>query len=295
MATLELEKMRLQIQGNTKHQQTKASSKPIDTSIRQSQHSYAEEVEIMEENVHNSSRSSHNMVLAQKRDLGIPKGKSVLSNYSDDLDERSDGSYDSGGHSDDDLQGNGKYGSQSKKNSSDHSDHDIPLREVSLEDANRQSYDPKRYNSQTQYTLGSTTNLPMSADNYGRAEQSIDSPERNDAFAGSKSSQFSTQNHDLEKNITLNSSGNKDRKVEISPEGVKITRYSNGTVKYLFPDGTSEVRFTNGDIKTQNPGDSTLVYFYAQAQTTHTTYPDGTEVYSFPTGQVLLLFTVAFP
>jgi hypothetical protein len=81
-------------------------------------------------------------------------------------------------------------------------------------------------------------------------------------------------------------SSGKDRIVEISPDGVKITKYNNGTVKYKFADGASEVHFTNGDKKTQNPNDSTLVYFYALAKTTHTTYADGTEDYLFPTGQV---------
>jgi hypothetical protein len=311
VATLELEKMKLQIQGNSKgHHHTKSSSKQNDlSSIRQPHHSYAEEVEIMEENVHNSARSSHNMVLARTKD------ESNMSNYSDelgDLDERSkeasfvdyrEYSDDDDEDDDGDLQGHKTYESHSKKSSLDHTDSYSPLREVSLEDADRQSYDPKRYHTQAHaQSLGTTTDIPKTAaaaaaapaENHHWSRQShLDSSDRHDdKFADTNGSQFSvaSKKNDLEKTTTLNSrtspNGNKDRKVEIRSDGVKITRYSNGTVKYLFPDGTSEVKFVNGDIKTQNPGDSTLVYFYAQAKTTHTTYADGTEVYSFPTGQV---------
>lgn len=91
-----------------------------------------------------------------------------------------------------------------------------------------------------------------------------------------------------------NNSSSKDRVVEIDPNGLKTTRYSNGTIKYLYPDGISEVRFTNGDMKRQNPRDGTLIYFYAQAKTTHTTFPDGTEIYEFPTGQVSFLLNLFF-
>jgi hypothetical protein len=285
------------MQANSKGHQIKSNIKQNE-SLRQLQHSYAEEVEIREEKIRNTARSSQSMVLAQTKDLIVQnptRDESNLSHYSDDLEERSSGSLDDyRGHSDndDDLRGNETYEPDSQKISSDHSDPYVQLREVSLED-DRQSYDPKRYHTQTQQSLGSTTDLPKAADNHFRSRQSMDTPDRNDQFTGTSNSQFSVtpKKNDLEKTTTLNSSGTKDRKVEIGPDGVKITRYSNGTVKYLFPDGVSEVRFTNGDIKTQNPGDSTLVYFYAQAKTTHTTYADGTEVYSFPTGQVVHSFS----
>jgi hypothetical protein len=51
-------------------------------------------------------------------------------------------------------------------------------------------------------------------------------------------------------------------------------------------DGSSRVLFLNGDVKTTSANGETVVYFYAQAETTHTTYKSGLEVYEFPSGQV---------
>jgi uncharacterized protein YoxC len=84
------------------------------------------------------------------------------------------------------------------------------------------------------------------------------------------------------------SSRNSPKRIsEITPDGVKVTKYSNGTVKKIHPDGQQEVKFLNGDTKvTYSSG--TVVYYYANAQTTHTTYVDGSEVYEFPNNQVSL-------
>lgn len=80
----------------------------------------------------------------------------------------------------------------------------------------------------------------------------------------------------------------RDRIVKIAPDGSKVTTYGNGTIKTTSPNGTVEVRFVNGDTKTQIPSDGSVVYYYAHAQTTHTTFADETELYEFPNGQVLL-------
>lgn len=66
----------------------------------------------------------------------------------------------------------------------------------------------------------------------------------------------------------------------------RLTRYRNGTVKEEFPDGSAAVLFANGDSKRTSADGGTVVYFYATAQTTHTTYGDGLEVYEFPNRQV---------
>lgn len=76
------------------------------------------------------------------------------------------------------------------------------------------------------------------------------------------------------------------RTEELLPDGRKIVRYRNGTVKEVFPDGHSVVRFLNGDTKRTLADGSTVVYYYAHAETTHTTYKDGLEVYEFPNRQV---------
>jgi hypothetical protein len=53
-----------------------------------------------------------------------------------------------------------------------------------------------------------------------------------------------------------------------------------------FPDGRAVVRFTNGDVKTTHGATGVVVYYYALARTTQTSYPDGLQVYEFPNGQV---------
>ena len=42
----------------------------------------------------------------------------------------------------------------------------------------------------------------------------------------------------------------------------------------------------NGDIKTVDGRTRKVKYFYSKANTTHTTFPDGIEVFEFPNGQV---------
>jgi hypothetical protein len=72
------------------------------------------------------------------------------------------------------------------------------------------------------------------------------------------------------------------------PDGGKLIRYKNGTEKRTDKAGNSTVRFLNGDTKSSNLTSGAVVYYYAEAKTTHTTYSDGVEVYEFPNGQVRL-------
>ncbi|XP_060785293.1 centromere protein J isoform X2 [Neoarius graeffei] len=78
-----------------------------------------------------------------------------------------------------------------------------------------------------------------------------------------------------------------DGKIEkIFPDGGRLTIFPNGTRKEVSADGLSvRVSFFNGDIKEIMP-DQRVIYYYAQAQTTHTTYPDGLEVLQFPNNQI---------
>ena len=50
-------------------------------------------------------------------------------------------------------------------------------------------------------------------------------------------------------------------------------------------DGRIIVYFFNGDVKQTLP-DSSVIYFYAEAGTRHTTKPDGTEILEFENGQL---------
>jgi len=181
-----------------------------------------------------------------------------------------------------------------------------------LSSPHNRSYDPKKYNRSREDNLGTSSGnrkstgssvkeLNMTASTTvlspGRVERSNDAPlheKRVSEPSQSNLQQSESLNsaYQTERVVKLpdsdgrRKSKDKDRVVEITPEGVKITKYSNGTVKTAFPDGSSEVRFSNGDIKNQDPHEGIVVYFYAHAKTTHTTYKDGSELYEFPNGQI---------
>ena len=68
--------------------------------------------------------------------------------------------------------------------------------------------------------------------------------------------------------------------------------FRNGTEKEIGNDGSATVRFANGDIKKTHSDTGLVVYFYASANTTHTTYGNGVEIFEFPNGQVRLCVVV---
>ncbi|KAM7179878.1 centrosomal P4.1-associated protein isoform 2-T2 [Macrochelys suwanniensis] len=78
-----------------------------------------------------------------------------------------------------------------------------------------------------------------------------------------------------------------DGKVEkVLKNGCHLIFFPNGTQKEMSSDGkTITVTFFNGDVKQVMP-DQRVIYYYADAQTTHTTYPDGLEVLHFSNGQI---------
>ncbi|XP_075418987.1 centrosomal P4.1-associated protein isoform X2 [Tenrec ecaudatus] len=78
-----------------------------------------------------------------------------------------------------------------------------------------------------------------------------------------------------------------DGKVEkVFKDGSHVILFPNGTRKEVSADGkTLTVTFFNGDVKQVMP-DERVIYYYAAAQTTHTTYPEGLEVLHFSSGQI---------
>jgi hypothetical protein len=98
--------------------------------------------------------------------------------------------------------------------------------------------------------------------------------------------------HNEKKNSTQVSS-NRDNRIEtIGADGRRIIKYSNGTIKEYLLDGSVRVLFTNGDIKTTESNSNKLMYYYAESDTTHTSYPNGTEVYEFSNGQVFIDYNI---
>ncbi|XP_070433855.1 centromere protein J isoform X1 [Equus przewalskii] len=78
-----------------------------------------------------------------------------------------------------------------------------------------------------------------------------------------------------------------DGKIEkVYKNGCHVLLFPNGTQKEVSADGkTVTVTFFNGDVKKVMP-DERVIYYYAAAQTTHTTYPEGLEVLHFSSGQI---------
>ncbi|XP_072300248.1 centrosomal P4.1-associated protein [Eucyclogobius newberryi] len=72
--------------------------------------------------------------------------------------------------------------------------------------------------------------------------------------------------------------------------GGRLIVFPNGTKKEVSCDGqTLKITFFNGDTK-EMTADQRVIYYYAEAKTTHITYPDGMEVLHFPNNQTEKLF-----
>ncbi|KAG2468011.1 CENPJ protein, partial [Polypterus senegalus] len=73
---------------------------------------------------------------------------------------------------------------------------------------------------------------------------------------------------------------------QLFSNGRRVIMFRNGTKKEIEADGKSvTVTFFNGDVK-KIMADERVVYYYADAQTTHTTFPSGLEVLTFPNKQI---------
>ncbi|XP_069739536.1 centromere protein J [Phaenicophaeus curvirostris] len=92
---------------------------------------------------------------------------------------------------------------------------------------------------------------------------------------------------DLESDEVERETAYPDGKVEkVLKNGCHLIFFPNGTWKKVDSDGkTITITFFNGDVKQIMP-DQTVIYYYADAKTTHTTYADGLEVLQFSNGQI---------
>ncbi|KAM9319836.1 centrosomal P4.1-associated protein [Gastrophryne carolinensis] len=103
------------------------------------------------------------------------------------------------------------------------------------------------------------------------------------AYTDTKSESFPIKSgEDIQGEVTY-----PDGKTErILKNGCHVILFPNGTRKEVTADGKSTtVTFFNGDVK-QVMADQRVIYYYADAQTTHTTYPDGLEILQFSNGQI---------
>ncbi|XP_029567722.1 centromere protein J isoform X3 [Salmo trutta] len=90
------------------------------------------------------------------------------------------------------------------------------------------------------------------------------------------------EQQELSQDVIIHPDGKMERVLAC---GGRLIIFPNGTRKEVLADGlTVKVTFFNRDIK-QVMADQRVIYYYADAQTTHTTYPDGIEVLQFPNNQ----------
>ncbi|KAI7808826.1 centromere protein J isoform X1 [Triplophysa rosa] len=115
----------------------------------------------------------------------------------------------------------------------------------------------------------------------GGSDRLVTTERNNDALLIDSSP--NTARHTKQKQEEITHSDSKIEKV--LPDGSRLIVFPNGTRKELSADGqTVKVMFFNGDVKHTMP-DQRVLYYYAEAQTTHITYPDGMEVLQFPNSQ----------
>lgn len=180
------------------------------------------------------------------------------------------------------------------------------------ESSSKRQYDPSRYNSYDHSRDSSQAVRPSSSSSSNgnrkvavslddtvasgvtsasRAPHATDMavrPMQHTASPPRQSQQLSDTGPATKANGEDRTRKSRDRIVSVAPDGSKVTTYGNGTIKTSYPDGSTEVRFVNGDTKRQFPLEGKLIYYYAHAKTTHTTFADETELYEFPNGQVSL-------
>ncbi|XP_066225210.1 centromere protein J [Saccopteryx leptura] len=99
--------------------------------------------------------------------------------------------------------------------------------------------------------------------------------------------EYKEEEEEEEKEEIQGESSHPDGKIEkIKKDGCRVILFPNGTQKEVSADGkTVTITFFNGDVKRVMP-DERVIYYYAAAQTIHTTYPEGLEVLHFSSGQI---------
>jgi centromere protein J len=148
-------------------------------------------------------------------------------------------------------------------------------------------YDPSKYESQ-RLSISVDKKPTLEKDSSLDINNAIGLLDRNSVSRNSIKTVNTSYSNSSQSNSNISkthSSNSPKRITETTPDGVRITKYSNGTVKKVYPNGQQEVTFLNGDTKISHTT-GTVVYYYSNANTTHTTYIDGSEVYEFPNNQV---------
>lgn len=113
-------------------------------------------------------------------------------------------------------------------------------------------------------------------DTMSEARKPVMMPEKNvDLEESSERENVDSTSTLLEENYLIDG-----KRHQVYSDGSKRILFPNGTIKTIRADGHVNVSFPNNDTKDVYP-DGTVVYFYAEANTTQTTKPDGTRIYRF--------------
>jgi centromere protein J len=78
--------------------------------------------------------------------------------------------------------------------------------------------------------------------------------------------------------------GNNGKIITVYESGRKEIKFCNGVRKEVFPDGYMIVYFNNKDVKQTFPDEEKIVYYFAEANTTQTTFKTGFKAFRFGNG-----------
>ena len=80
-------------------------------------------------------------------------------------------------------------------------------------------------------------------------------------------------------NLIESSVGKNGKQIMKYESGRKEILFNNGVKKEVWADGYTIVYFNNKDIKQTYPNEERIVYFFAEAQTTQTSFSNGIKAF----------------
>ena len=93
--------------------------------------------------------------------------------------------------------------------------------------------------------------------------------------------EYSNENYTLLKSATTE----EGKQIKLYTNNKREVLFPSGVKKEIFSDGYQMISFKNGDLKQIFP-DQKSIYYYNEAKTIQTTYPDGLQVFKFSNGQI---------
>ena len=136
----------------------------------------------------------------------------------------------------------------------------------------------KLLEEESKQILGNITNEKMDLKNDFQNE--LDKPLNKEEYEFHIPEQYIKNECTLVKKEEIN-----DKEICFYSNNKKEIKFPSGLKKEIFNDGFQIIYFNNGDIK-QNYPDGKTVYFFKDANTVQTTYPNKVQVFKFYNGQI---------